>query len=114
MAAAITIMWPAITAFYLVYLIGAWALVTGVLQIATAIQLRRYITGEWMLILAGLASVVFGILVVAAPVAGALAIALWAGVYLVFFGVLMVGLGIRLRGRTRPIHMRSPISLPSR
>jgi uncharacterized membrane protein HdeD (DUF308 family) len=53
-AGAITVLWPALTAFALIYLIGAWALVTGALEIATAIQLRRYIPGEWMLILSGL------------------------------------------------------------
>ena len=63
---------------------------TGALEIATAIQLRRYIPGEWMLILSGIASVVFGIFVMAVPLAGALAIALCVGVYTMFFGVLMV------------------------
>jgi uncharacterized membrane protein HdeD (DUF308 family) len=113
-AGAITVLWPALTAFALIYLIGAWALVTGALEIATAIQLRRYIPGEWMLILSGIASVVFGIFVMAVPLAGALAIALCVGVYTMFFGVLMVSLGIRLRARIRPLDVGSPNPLPAR
>jgi uncharacterized membrane protein HdeD (DUF308 family) len=113
-AAAVTILWPAITTLALVYLIGAWALVTGLLEIATAIQLRRYIRGEWILILSGIASIVFGIFVTAVPLAGALAIAWWVGVYALFFGVLMVSLAIRLRGRSRSLEMGSSMPLPTR
>jgi uncharacterized membrane protein HdeD (DUF308 family) len=113
-AATITILWPAITALALVYVIGAWALVTGALEIAAAIQLRRYIPGEWLLIVSGFASIVFGIFVMTVPLAGALAIALCVGVYTMFFGVLMVGLGIRLRGRIRSLDIGSSIPLPTR
>jgi uncharacterized membrane protein HdeD (DUF308 family) len=98
-AAAVTIGWPAITALTLVYLVGAWALVTGVLEIATAIQLRRHIPGEWLLVLSGALSIIFGIFVIAVPVAGALTVALSVGVYTIFFGVLMISLSIRLKGR---------------
>lgn len=112
-AAAVTIFWPGITALALVYLIGAWALVTGILEIASAIQLRHYVPGEWILILSGLASIVFGVFVLAVPLAGAVAIALCVGVYAVFFGVLMVTLGIRLRGRIRSVGMGSSIPLPT-
>ena len=62
----------------------------------------------------GLASIVFGVLVIAVPLAGALAIALCVGVYTLFFGVLMVSLGIRLRGRTQTFDAGSPISIPTR
>jgi uncharacterized membrane protein HdeD (DUF308 family) len=113
-AAAITILWPAITAVALVYVIGFWAVMTGALEIATAIQLRRYVPGEWILGVTGLASIVFGVLVIAVPLAGALAIALCVGVYTLFFGVLMVSLGIRLRGRTQTFDAGSPISIPTR
>jgi uncharacterized membrane protein HdeD (DUF308 family) len=95
--AVITVVWPAITALALVYLIAAWALVTGVLEIMAAIRLRRHITGEWLLVLGGVASVVFGILMVIAPLAGALVIAVWVGAYAFVFGALLVALGFRLR-----------------
>jgi uncharacterized membrane protein HdeD (DUF308 family) len=96
-AGVVTFSWPAITALVLIYLIGFWALLTGVLEIAAAVRLRKHIAGEWLLALAGIASVLFGILVMAVPLAGALAIALWVGIYSLVFGVILIGFGIRLR-----------------
>jgi len=96
-AAVVTAFWPAITALALVYIIAAWAIITGVLEISAALRLRQYIRGEWLLALGGIASVIFGFLVMIAPIAGALVIALWFGAYALLFGVLMVALGIRLR-----------------
>src|SRR5258708_14854653 len=69
-AGAITVLWPAITAIALVYVIAAWAIVTGALEIGAAIRLRKVISGEWLLILGGIASVMFGFLLVIAPVKG--------------------------------------------
>jgi uncharacterized membrane protein HdeD (DUF308 family) len=96
-AAVITVTWPAITTFALVYVIAAWAVVTGVLEIAAAVRLRRVITGEWLLILSGVLSLIFGFLLVASPLAGALVISWWVGAYAFIFGVTMVALGFRLR-----------------
>jgi uncharacterized membrane protein HdeD (DUF308 family) len=103
-AAIVTLMWPAITAIALVYVIAAWAIVTGVLEISAAIRLRQHIHGEWLLVLGGIASVIFGFLIMMAPLAGALVIALWFGAYALVFGVLLVALGVRLRGiRNSPL-----------
>jgi len=102
-AAVITVLWPAITAIALVYIIAAWALVTGVFELVTAVRLRKYISGEWLLALAGIASIVFGLLIVVFPIAGALTIALWFGIYALIFGVVLVGLGIRLRTHAKTI-----------
>jgi uncharacterized membrane protein HdeD (DUF308 family) len=110
-AAAVTILWPAITALALVYLIAAWAVVTGVFELAAAIRLRKIITGEWMLALTGIASVIFGILALIIPLAGALAIAFMFGVYEVIFGVLLISLGFRLRSWTRTHAPRTTIPL---
>jgi uncharacterized membrane protein HdeD (DUF308 family) len=96
-AAAVTVLFPAITALALVLIIAAWAIVTGVLEIVAAIKLRRHIKGEWLLALAGIASIAFGVLVTIAPLAGALVIALWVGAYALVTGVLMIVLGFRLR-----------------
>ena len=109
-AGVITVLWPAITALTLIYVIAAWAIVTGVLEIAAAVRLRRHISGEWLLALSGVASVIFGELVAAVPLAGALVLAVWFGAYEVVFGALLVALGFRLRawdkaalsGRTFP------------
>jgi len=114
-AAVITILWPAITAIALVYIIAAWALVTGVFELVTAVRLRKYISGEWLLALAGIASIVFGLLLVVFPIAGALAVALWFGIYALIFGVVLVGLGIRLRMHAKTIDKGgSPLGVPTR
>ena len=89
--------WPGITAIALVYMIAVWALVTGVLEIAAAFRLRRHITGEILLGLAGIFSIAFGVMLVVAPLTGALVIAVWIGVYELIFGVTVLALGIRLR-----------------
>jgi uncharacterized membrane protein HdeD (DUF308 family) len=96
-----TFLWPAITTVVLVFLIAAWAIVTGVFEIAAAIRLRKVITGEWVLALLGIISIMFGVFIAAAPIAGALAIALWFGIYAFAFGILMVFLAFRLRGWER-------------
>jgi uncharacterized membrane protein HdeD (DUF308 family) len=101
-AAAVTILWPAITAVALVYVIAAWAVVSGTFELVAAVRLRKYIAGEWILALSGIASILFGVLIMAAPLAGALVIALWVGVYLLIFGALLVGLGFRLRSLAHP------------
>jgi uncharacterized membrane protein HdeD (DUF308 family) len=114
LAAIVTVVWPAITALTLVYVIAAWAVITGVFEIVAAVQLRKYITGEWLLGLSGVASVVFGILLMAVPLAGALVIALWVGVYAFIFGVLLIGLGFRLRHWAKALDTRTSIPLHAR
>jgi uncharacterized membrane protein HdeD (DUF308 family) len=108
-AAVITVLWPAITVLTLVYVIAAWAIVTGVFEIAAAARLREYISGEWILALSGIASIVFGVVVAAVPGAGALVIAIWFGVYEVVFGVLLVALGFRLRSWKKGLSSRGRI-----
>lgn len=110
-AGVVTVLWPAITAFVLVCLIAAWAIVTGVFEIAAAVRLRRYIEGEWLLALAGIASLAFGILIIIAPLAGALVIAVWVGAYALVSGVMLVTLGVKLRswGRRQPTGHSVPL-----
>src|SRR5262249_38683934 len=92
---------PGITALILLYLIGAWAIVTGIIEISAAIQLRKVISREWMLVIAGILSVLFGVLLIANPGPGILAVVWLIGTYAVVFGAVMVGLGISLRARRR-------------
>ena len=87
---------PARTILALLLVLGIFAIVTGVMQIAAAVRLRRVMRGEWLLGLAGLVSVAFGILVWAWPAAGALTLVWWTGAYALIFGLLFIGLGIRL------------------
>jgi uncharacterized membrane protein HdeD (DUF308 family) len=94
----LTFAWPAITAIALLYLIAFWAILTGVFEIVAGIRLRKAISNEWLLLLMGLLSLGFGILILFAPVAGALAIVLWIGAYALIFGVFLLALAFRLRG----------------
>lgn len=96
-AGLITFAWPGITAIILITLIAIWAIITGIFEIVAAFRLRKHVRGEWLLGLSGLASVVFGVLVFAVPLAGALVIALWFGAYAMVFGVLLTILAFRLR-----------------
>lgn len=96
-AAAIVVFDPGLTAFALLYVIATWAIVTGVFEIAAAIQLRKEIAGEIWLALAGLASLVFGLLLIGRPIAGVVAIVWMIGGYACVFGVLLVALGFRVR-----------------
>ena len=96
-AGVVTFLWPGITALVLLYLIAAWAVVTGLLEIAVAVILRRELRGEWLLALAGVLSVAFGVLLAARPGEGAIAIVSVIGVFAIVFGVALLVLGVRLR-----------------
>jgi len=89
---------PEATALAIVYLIAAWAIVTGLAEIVAAVELRKVIDGEWALGLAGILSVVFGILVAAQPGAGALALIWIIATYALLFGIVLVVLAFRVRG----------------
>ena len=88
---------PALTALVMLYVIAGWAIVTGVLEITAAARLRRQITGESLMMLSGGLSIAFGVLVMLAPRAGALAVVLLIGAYAFSSGVVLVALGVRLR-----------------
>lgn len=85
----------------LVSILGAWALLTGVLQIVGAIRFRQVITNEWAIGLSGALSIVFGVLVLAQPSAAALTLVLLFGFYTILAGFAQVMLGRRLHGLNR-------------
>ncbi|MBV8154983.1 MAG: HdeD family acid-resistance protein [Candidatus Eremiobacteraeota bacterium] len=95
--AAITFYDVAITIFALFFTIAAWAFLTGIMEIAAAIELRKTLANEGWLILGGVLSILFGILMVWRPLAGALAVIWIIGAYAVIFGFAMIGLSLRLR-----------------
>ncbi len=96
-AGLLTFLMPGVTALVLLYFIAGWAIATGVFQIIGAIKLRKEIDNEWLLILGGIVSVLFGGAMFAAPGAGALALITVIGVYAIFIGVLLVALSFRLK-----------------
>lgn len=90
-------LWPTIGALALVYVIAAWAILTGAMEIAAAITWRREIDSEWVLIVAGVLSVMVGGAMALFPGAGAVALVWLIGAYAVVFGVLLVIVAYRLR-----------------
>ncbi|GAA4535895.1 HdeD family acid-resistance protein [Amycolatopsis samaneae] len=101
LAGILTLVWPAITALTLALLVGIWAVVTGIMEISTAIRLRKWIRGEVFLGLAGVLSVVLGVLIFVRPDAGALVIAVMAGIYALIFGIIMLILAFQLYRSSR-------------
>jgi uncharacterized membrane protein HdeD (DUF308 family) len=89
---------PDITALVLLMFIAAWALVTGVLQVAAAIRLRRHIEGEFWLMLSGVLSIGFAFVLWLFPGAGALSVIWLIGGYAIVLGVVLLSVGFKLRG----------------
>lgn len=94
----LTFFWPNITALVLLYFIAAWAVITGIFEIVAAIQLRHVISGEWAMILSGLLSVVFGILLFVFPAAGTVSVVWLIGIYAIAAGIISMIFAFRLRG----------------
>lgn len=92
---------PAITALGLLLYIAAWALLRGAIDIALAIKLRRELRSEWILVVAGLASIVFAVLLMWNPGPGAIALLWLIASYAIFFGVLAILFGFRMRNLRR-------------
>lgn len=100
-AGIIAFAWPGITVLAFVYLTAAWAVISGALMVGAAIRLHKSHGRAW-LGLGGIVSVVFGVLLMVAPIAGALVLTWWLGVYALAFGVALLILAFRLRGRREP------------
>jgi uncharacterized membrane protein HdeD (DUF308 family) len=88
---------PVITAIALLYVVAAWAILTGIIRIIAAIQLRRVLQNEWVLVASGVASLVFGVIAAISPGAGILAIIWFVAAWSIVLGILLVVLAINLR-----------------
>jgi uncharacterized membrane protein HdeD (DUF308 family) len=93
----LTFLAPDVTAFVILFYIAIWAIATGVLEIVAAIRLRHEITGEWLLIFGGVISILFGVLMIAQPIAGAFALLWLIGAFAILFGIILVVLAFRAR-----------------
>ena len=108
LAGIIAFVYPGLTAVALLYLVAAWAIITGLAEIATAIRLRQEIQGEWALILGGILSVLFGLLLAVLPGVGILSLIWLIGAYAVVFGVLLLITAFQVRGRDSQRGERPP------
>lgn len=97
-AGLVALIWTGLAAVALLYVVAAWAIITGATEVLSAIRLRREIRGEWAMGLSGIISVLFGVALAALPAFGLLALAWLIGVYAVAFGALLMVLAFRVRG----------------
>jgi uncharacterized membrane protein HdeD (DUF308 family) len=97
-AGVVAFLWPAITAVAFVFLIAAWALISGALMLYAAFTLKLD-HGRWWLALGGIASLIFGIVLAIAPVVGAVVLTWWIGAYALVFGVLLLILAFQLHSK---------------
>lgn len=95
--AILTFIWPNITAVVLLYFIAAWALLTGLMEIFAAIRLRRMIEQEWVMILSGILSIIFAILLFVFPGESAISLVWLIGIFAIIIGFLLIILSFRLR-----------------
>lgn len=93
----LTLIQPAAMGLAWIFVIAAWAIVTGILEIFTAINLRKIITNEGWMIVSGALSILFGILIAFSPQSGAFAIGLIIGIYALMFGITLLMIAFRLR-----------------
>lgn len=92
----VVFVWPGITALVLLFLIAIWAIVSGVLEIVAGIRLRE-VVNEWMFIISGALSVLFGVLLFVWPGAGALAVVWLIGIMAILYGISLVVLAFRVK-----------------
>jgi uncharacterized membrane protein HdeD (DUF308 family) len=106
--AALIVLSPARMALAMVWVLGFWAIVTGALRIGAAIRLRKIIEHEWLLGVAGLLSIGFGLVLMFRPLIGTLALIYWLGAYAIAFGVMQAIVGFELRSHLRRFHRELP------
>ena len=94
-------MWPGLTALTLGYLVGFWAIVTGIFEVMVAISLRRVIRGEWLYVVFGVISIAFGVYVSLVPGLGLTYLTLLIAIYGFAAGFALIAVAFRLRGSAK-------------
>jgi uncharacterized membrane protein HdeD (DUF308 family) len=97
LAGVVTFAWPGITALTLLYVVAFWAIFSGVSEIVGGVQMRKTIDNEWMLIVGGALSVIFGVLLLVWPGAGLLTLGWLIGAFAILYGLAMVMLSLRVK-----------------
>ncbi len=97
-AGVVAVLWPAITLVALIWIIAVWATVSGILMLSAAFNLNID-HGRWWLALGGIASIIFGILLVIEPLIGAVVLTMWIGAYALVFGAFLLVLAFQLHSR---------------
>jgi uncharacterized membrane protein HdeD (DUF308 family) len=100
-AGLVTFFWPGITALALLTVIGVWALIYGIFEIIGAIRLRKEIDNEWLLLIHGVLAVLFGLMVLVRPGAGAVALIWLIGSFALASGIVLVVLAFGLKRHAR-------------
>jgi len=96
--ATIAFLWPGITVLAFILLIAAWSIVSGCLMLSAAFRIdERH--GRWWLAFGGILSLAYGVLLILAPLVGALVLTWWLGAFALIFGVALIILAFRLRLR---------------
>ncbi len=109
-AGVLTFIFPDLAGVALVYLIAAWALITGVFEIVAAIRLRKELEGEWLMVVSGVLSIILAVLLMINPAAGAAAIVMIIGIYAIIFGITLIVLAFRVKGMdTEDAVERAPV-----
>jgi uncharacterized membrane protein HdeD (DUF308 family) len=106
-AGAVAVLWPAITLVALIWLVAVWAIVSGALMLGAAFTLNLD-HGRWWLALGGIASLIFGILLVIEPLVGAVVLTMWIGAYALVFGIFLLILAFQLHARKEEREHRAP------
>lgn len=99
LVAVLAAVWPDQTIVAIIYIVGAWALLSGGFLVVAAMRLRTNAPGEWLLGLLGLLAILFGVILFAWPGAAAVAFSWWIGIFALLFGATLVTLALRLKRR---------------
>jgi uncharacterized membrane protein HdeD (DUF308 family) len=106
-AGTVAVLWPAITVVALIWIIAIWAIVSGGLMLAAAFTLKLD-HGRWWLALGGIASLIFGILLVIQPLIGAVVLTMWIGAYALVFGIFLLILAFQLHSKKEEREHKAP------